>query len=91
MEEMEGFYIVRAILRETVDITRVAPRDVRSYFGILLDDNNRKPICRLRFNTAQRYLGLFDENKNEERVPIDSLDDLYKYADRIKATIGFYD
>ncbi|MFQ5569633.1 MAG: type I restriction endonuclease [Rhodothermales bacterium] len=90
-EEMEGFYIVRAILRETVDIARVRHRDVKSYFGILLDDNNRKPICRLHFNATQKYLGLFDEYKKEERVPIDSLDDIYQYADRIRATIRVYE
>ena len=89
-EEMEGFYIVRAILREMVDVSRVAHRDKKSYFGVLLDNNNRKPICRLHFNAQQKYLGLFDEEKNEERVPIDSLDDIYQHANRLKATIEFY-
>ena len=90
-EEMEAFYIVRAILREMIDVSRVAHRDKKSYFGILLDNNNRKPICRLHFNTRQKYFGLFDEEKNEERVPINSLDDIYQYADRIKATLTFYE
>ena len=54
-------------------------RDVKSYCGILLDNNNRQPICRFHFNYAtQKYIGLFDENKNEERVPIDDLDDIFK-------------
>jgi len=90
-EEMEGFRIVRAILREVVDVSRVAPRDVKSYFGILFDDNNRKPLCRLYFNTSRKYIGLFDEHKKEERVLIDSLDDIYKFADRLKATVGYYE
>ncbi len=62
-EEIEGLYAVRAILRDLIEPDRVIPRDVRSYFGILLDDNNRKPICRLWFNGTQKYLGVFDENK----------------------------
>lgn len=45
-EEVDGFDIVRAILSELVDIERVVMRDTKSYCGILLDDNNRKPICR---------------------------------------------
>lgn len=90
-EEMEGFRIVRAILREVIDVSRVNPRDVKHYFGILLDDNNRKPICRLHFNTSQKYLGVFDANRQEERMPIDSVDDIYKFADRIKAMISFYE
>src|SRR5690606_17940041 len=53
-EEMEGFYIIRAILSEIVEPSRVIMRDTKSYCGILLDDNNRKPICRLRFNFSQK-------------------------------------
>ncbi len=90
-EELEGYYIVKAILREVVDAKRVSIRDVKSYCGILLDNNNVKPICRLHFNRPQKYLGLFDEQKHEERVPIDGLDDIYKYTDRLKATVGYYD
>jgi len=48
-EEMEAFYIVRAILCAKVNVARIVHRDGQSYFGILLDDNNRKPICRLHF------------------------------------------
>jgi hypothetical protein len=66
-------------------------RDVQSYCGILLDDNNRKPICRFHFNAAQKYLGLFDESKNEERMPIERLDEMYQYADRLRETVGYYD
>ncbi len=88
-EEMEGFRIVRVILREVVDVSRVAYLDVKSY-GILPDDNNRKPICRLHFNTSRKYIGLFDREKNEEKVPIETLDDIYKYADRLKETVRYY-
>ncbi|WP_022835710.1 type I restriction endonuclease [Salisaeta longa] len=90
-EEMEGFRIVRAIMREVVDVDRVTPRDVKTYFGVLLDDNNRQPICRLHFNRSQNYIGLFDENKDEERVPIDSLDDIYNHADALQRIINVYD
>lgn len=89
-EEMEAFYVVRAIMRDVVDVKRVALRDVKTYCGILLDDNNRQPICRLHFNASQKYLGLFDEEKNEDRVAIDDLDDIYQHADRLKATADYY-
>ena len=89
-EEMEAFFIVRAILRETVDIARVAHRDKKTYFGILLDDNNRKPICRLHFNTRQKYISFFDIEE-EERLPIGSLDEIYAYAGRLKAAAARYD
>lgn len=89
-EEVEGYHIVRAILAEVVDAERVSMRDTKSYCGVLLDNNNRKPICRLRFNSSKKYLGLFDAEKNEERIPIDSLADIYKHADKLRKTPGFY-
>ena len=90
-EELEGYFIVKAIVRQVVDSDRVVHRDTISYMGILLDDNNRKPICRLHFNRTQKYLGLFDDSKNEERIPIDELNDIYNYEDRLKGTVLRYE
>jgi predicted type IV restriction endonuclease len=91
-EEREGYHVVKSILREIVDPRRIAARDVKTYFGILLDDNNRKPICRLHFNTFQKYVGFFDKGeKQEERVPIDRVDDIYQLSDRLKAAVAVYD
>lgn len=89
--ELDGYNIVKAILRENVEISRIVGRDTQSYFGILLDDNNRKPLARLHFNRTQKYLGLLDENKAETRMPINSLDDIFKYADDLKKTLSFYE
>lgn len=89
-DETDGYNIIKAILREVVDVKRVAMRDTKSYCGILLDDNNRKPICRLHFNYSQKYLGLI-ANKNEERVEIDDVNDIFAHAERIKAVIAEYE
>ena len=89
-EELEGYHIVRAIMAEVVSLGRVARRDVKSYFGILLDDNNRQPICRLHFNTSQKYIELFDE-QGGEKLPIDTLNEIYQYADRLRATPARYE
>ena len=86
MEETEGFMIVRAILRKTIPVNRVVMRDVQSYCGILLDDNNRKPICRLHFNGSKKFVTVFDV-EGGERVDINSLDDLYGLASRIRVAV----
>lgn len=91
VEEMEGYYIVKAILRQVVDPSRIAMRDRKRYCGILLDDNNRKPITRLHFNRSQKYIGIFDAEKNETRLPIDGVDDIFTHADALQATVSFYD
>jgi predicted type IV restriction endonuclease len=92
VEELEGFYIIKSILREIIDPSRIVSRDTASYFGVLLDDNNRKPICRFHFDRAKKLIGLFDnEEKKEDRVPVGKVDDLYGYADRLRKTITFYE
>lgn len=90
-EELEGFMIVKAILRNTVDISRVQYRDTKSYFGVLLDDNNRKPICRLHFNTSQKYITVFDKNRTETKHAISCLDEVYNYTQQIRDSISAYE
>ena len=90
-DEIQGYYIVRAILANTINIERVTMRDAQSYCAILCDDNNRRPICRLHFNRKQKYLELFDENKKGSRQPIEKVTDIYKFADIIIETAKLYD
>ncbi len=89
-EEIEGYMIIKSSLREEVRPSRIDIRDAKSYCAILLDNNNRKPIARLHFNRSKKYISLFS-GEIEERVSIDSLDDIYTYADRLKATVKNYD
>ncbi len=82
-EELEGFYIVKSLLRQHVDPKRITYRDAQSYFAILLDDNNRKTICRLYLGGSKSYLAMLDETKKEQRYEIHSLDQLYNYAEAL--------
>jgi hypothetical protein len=82
-EEMEGYFIVKSIIRPVVDSTRIGHRDTQSYFGILLDDNNRKPVCRLHFNRGQKYLGILNHDKKETRHPIAHLDEIYNFSEAL--------
>lgn len=82
-EETDGFNIVKAILRAKFDVSRITARDTQSYFGILLDDNNRKPLCRLHFNAKQKYIGIIGEDRKETRHPIETLDDIYGLSDKL--------
>jgi hypothetical protein len=90
-EELEGFYAVKAALRGRVDLQRIVYRDTISYFGILLDDNNRKPVCRLHFNGPKKFIEVFDENKKGSRTELASMDDIFKFADAMVRTIESYD
>lgn len=90
--ELEGYYAVKSILRETVAADRIVIRDSKSYCAVLLDDNNRKPLCRLWFNgVRKKYLGTFDESKKETKNLVGGVDDIYKYAEQIVTTAVFYE
>ena len=90
-EELEAYRIVVAILRRKLPTSRIVYRDTQSYFGILLDDNNRKPLCRLHLNGGKKYIGLFNNDKNENRQPLENIDDIYNYENELLETVGLYE
>lgn len=89
-EEIEGYNLVKSILEGTVDTNRVFIRDTFSYCGVIFDDNNRKPVCRMYFNSPNKMIGLFDTDKTEEKVKIDNIKDINNYSDKLKAVAMFY-
>jgi len=90
-EELECFLIVKTILRQRIDVSRIAYRDAQSYFSILLDDNNRKAICRLYLNGTKKQIGIFDDQKKETKFEFLSLDDLFMYSDQLVSSVDFYE
>jgi hypothetical protein len=90
-EELDAYRIVVAILRRKLSIDRIVHRDTQSYFGILLDDNNRKPICRLHLNSSNKYIGLINEDKSETKELISSIDDIYNFEKSLLKTVDYYE
>lgn len=90
-EEREAFYIVKSILRDTVPPARIAMRDAKSYCSVLLDDNNRKPICRFHFSSARKFLSVvMDETEREERFKLSAIDDIFGRSDLLKQAAALY-
>jgi hypothetical protein len=89
-EELEGYRIVRAIVCSEVSSNRIIGRDSKTYFAIILDNNNRKPIARLWFNRKQKYLGVFNNDKSETRLPIESPEDIYHHAVQLRTIVTNY-
>lgn len=90
-EEKEAYYVVKAIVREVVDAKRVVMRDAKTYCAILLDDNNRKPVCRLHFNSGKRFVGTFDAAKRETRHAIADLSDIFELAGELRSAVLGYE
>jgi predicted type IV restriction endonuclease len=87
-DEIGGFRIVQAIAARHVSPERVVIRDSKSYCAVLLDDNNRKTLVRMHFNSpTTRYVGTF-VGKTETRHQVSALTDLYKLEGSITARIA---
>lgn len=89
-EEKDAFQIVRAIVREKISADRIFMRDAKSYCAILVDNNNRKPICRFYFGKKKEYINIFDLDKHDERFEISSIDDIFKFSDKLKTVAAGY-
>lgn len=70
-EEMEGYYIVRAVLSREVDPKRITYKDTQNYFAIILDGKVTRTICRLRFNyQAIRRVSFINDDKTEDNIDL---------------------
>ena len=95
-EELQAHEIVKDIAQDVVDPERVTFRDFQTYASINLDNNNRRPLCRLHFDRRQKQISLFDGSRHsggtlvEQRFLIDSLNDIYNHASQIRETAQRY-
>ena len=89
-EEIEAFFTVKAIVHDVLKGHALAYKDTESYFGILLDGNSWKWICRLKLTDKKMTLILPDENKKEVKFPLDSIDNLHNYKDELCSIIKRY-
>lgn len=89
--ERDAFLIIRAIGAAEADVQRIVMRDVQSYCGVLFDDNNRRPVCRLYLNGKRWQIGLFDsDDRTETRHNLSSVEELYQHAETLRNTIRRY-
>ncbi|GHV01415.1 hypothetical protein FACS1894159_09220 [Bacteroidia bacterium] len=83
-EELEAFYIVKSILRSAIPAERITYRDAQNYFTIILDDSNRKLVCRLYLNSpTNKMIAFIGDDKKEIRYKIASIDEIYGQAEQI--------
>lgn len=86
----EGYKVVKDILRAVVDVSRVSIKGTRNDCSIILNGNSREPICQIWVKKEKVYLNVFDENKKETRIRINSFDDIRAFAEEIKSTTHRY-
>lgn len=87
-EELEGYYIVKSILGEVCPIADITYKDNASYFNVLYKNNTWKWICRLYFNSKQKYISFPLEDKKDEKIAISKVEDIYSFRDRLKEIVS---
>ena len=89
-EEMEAFFIVRAILAEKVPVTEIQYKDTKSYFGINYQGKVQKAICRLNLEGKKKYISIPDEEKNFPSIQIESVDSIYTFRNELLSVLDRY-
>lgn len=88
-EELEGFFIVKSILRNYLASDRVCYKDTQSYFNITIDNNVRKSVCHLYFNNpANKRIGIIMPDKSEIKHQIATLDEIYQFETELKEAVA---
>jgi hypothetical protein len=79
-EELQAYYTIRTLLiqNKKIPINRVTFRDQKGTFNIMIDDNQRKTICQLKFTDSVKKIciGMND-------YPLDSIDDILKFKNEL--------
>jgi hypothetical protein len=86
-EELEGFAIIKSILRKIIDPNDITYKDTETYFGILYKNNTRKWICRLYLGTKKSII-IPTDDKGQERFYIETLNDIYSYEEQLKNIVS---
>jgi hypothetical protein len=78
--ELNGYYIVKSILRSVMPVERIVYKDNKDYFAINIDTvwNN---VCRLYFNNPDNLRIVL--RTDDKRISLSSLDDIYKYSEQL--------
>ena len=81
--ELEAFQIVKAILRDIVDVREMSLVAYKRHTSV--NTNNWRLISRLRLRTKNLSMGLISKDGTEERIPLNDLDDIFDHADGLRA------
>ncbi len=83
-EEIESYYVIKTILRQEIESNRIYYRDFQKFFSILIDDSVRNTVCRLYLSGSVKQIAFIDENKNETKYQINSIDDIFQYSEQLR-------
>lgn len=80
-EELKIYHSVKTLLLHSIkklDASRINYRDLKNSFNILVDDNNKKIICKITSTRGKYYLDLNNSNEKVEVKGLESIVPLKK-------------
>ena len=89
-DELEGFFLIKNLLKDLVPMEDLAYKDTESYLAVNYKNNTRKWVCRLVFTPTQKVLILPDENKKACSFPLESIYDLNNYREQLVEVVSRY-
>lgn len=89
--ELDYFNRIVSLLSDVVDPNRIDFRDSKGLFAVNLDNNIRRPICKLYLNNPEKmFIGLMNEDNSVLKIPISGIDELDGVKDELVAPIKKY-
>ncbi len=79
-EEIQAYHTIRTLLIQNKKIpnSRIGYRDQKGTFNIMVDDNQRKIICQLKFTDSSMKISIGNND-----YPLENLDDLLKFKNEL--------
>ena len=95
-EEIAAVDLIKDLVSEKVNPERVVMRDQISYCGVLLDNNNRKVICRLFLSQEKKHISLFSKDENgegrkETKQSLENIQDITAHKEALLAACAMYE
>jgi hypothetical protein len=85
--EMEAFFLIKGMLRGTIESSRIAHKARVKFFNILLDNNPLKCICRLYLRDDKKYISFPHDQDN--KMPLNDIDCIYGKKGNFVAAIDY--
>lgn len=89
-EELEAYFLVKTILSDKVAMTDITYKDTERYMSILYKNKVTNWICRLHFNSANKYITIPDSSKKPVRIDIADIYDIKKNSKELMTILENY-
>lgn len=88
-EELEAFVIIKALVHDVIDVSRISHKDTASYFSILVDGKVTKWVCRLYLSGRKKSIVFpAKDDGKDERFDLSTTDDLYQYREQLAKSVA---